>query len=345
MLQIPKLVTIQRHIMEEQRDHPDATGDFTRMLYDLILAIKIISREVNKAGLVEILGEAGTENVHGERVHKLDEFAQDRIFKAMDHGGHLCCMASEECEELIPIPPQFEKGKYIICFDPLDGSSNIDKNVSIGTIFSILRRKTVSGDGTLEDVLQKGTEQVCAGYVVYGSSTILVYSAGQGVHGFTLDPSVGEFLLSHENIQIPQKGKVYSINEGNSNHWDEGTRKFISWLKEDDAATKRPYSLRYIGSLVADFHRNLLDGGIFLYPADLRNPAKPKPKLRLLYEANPLAYLVEHAGGLATTGSERILDIQPTELHQKVPLVIGSRFEVEKYLEFYRAHAGAPSLV
>lgn len=343
MLQIPKLVTIQRHIMEEQRDHPDATGDFTRMLYDLILAIKIISREVNKAGLVEILGESGNENVHGERVQKLDEFAQDRIFKAMDHGGHLCCMASEESEELIAIPPQFEKGKYIIVFDPLDGSSNIDKNVSIGTIFSILRRKTASGDGTLEDVLQKGTEQVCAGYVVYGSSTILVYSAGQGVHGFTLDPSVGEFLLSHENIQIPEKGKVYSINEGNSNHWDQGTKNFIAWLKEDDPATKRPYSLRYIGSLVADFHRNLLDGGIFLYPADRRNPAKPKPKLRLLYEANPLAYLVEHAGGLATTGTERILDIQPTELHQKVPLVIGSRFEVEKYLEFYRANLGAPT--
>ncbi|MEW6277762.1 MAG: class 1 fructose-bisphosphatase [Candidatus Eremiobacterota bacterium] len=341
MLYIPKLVTIQRHIMEEQGAHPDATGDFTNMMWDLILAIKIISREVNKAGLVEILGATEDENVHGERVMKLDAFAQDRIFKAMDHGGHLCCMASEESEEIIKIPDRFPKGKYILCYDPLDGSSNIDKNVSIGTIFSVLRRKTASGDGTLEDVLQSGVEQVAAGYVVYGSSTILVYSTGNGVHGFTLDPSVGEFLLSHPNIRTPEKGKVYSINEGNAKSWDEGTRNFVNWLKDKDPETRRPYSLRYIGSLVADFHRNLLDGGIFLYPADRTNPEKPRPKLRLLYEANPLAYIVEQAGGMATTGTERILDIQPTALHQKVPLIIGSKWEVEKYLEFYRAGLAA----
>lgn len=333
-----KLVTLQRHILEEQTSRfPDAKGDFTRLMWDLTLAIKIISRETTKAGLVEILGTTDQENVHGETVMKLDEYAQDKLFKAMDHGGHLCCMASEEVEELIKIPDQFEKGNYVLVFDPLDGSSNIDKNVSIGTIFAIYRRVTESGDGTLADVLQKGTEQVCAGYVVYGSSTMLVYTTGVGVHGFTLDPSVGEFLLSHENIKIPEKGKTYSINEGNSLFWDEGTKSYVNWLKERDQETSRPYSLRYIGSLVADFHRNLLAGGIFMYPLDRKDPAKPKPKLRLVYEANPLAFIVEQAGGKATTGEERILDLTPTGLHQRVPLVIGSKYDVDKYCEFYHA--------
>ncbi len=333
-----KLVTLQRHILEEQTSRfPDARGDFTRLMWDLTLAIKIISRETTKAGLVEILGTTDQENVHGETVMKLDEYAQDKLFKAMDHGGHLCCMASEEVEELIKIPDQFEKGNYVLVFDPLDGSSNIDKNVSIGTIFAIYRRVTESGDGTLADVLQKGTEQVCAGYVVYGSSTMLVYTTGVGVHGFTLDPSVGEFLLSHENIKIPDKGKTYSINEGNSLFWDEGTKGYVNWLKERDQETSRPYSLRYIGSLVADFHRNLLAGGIFMYPLDRKDPAKPKPKLRLVYEANPLAFIVEQAGGKATTGDERILDLTPTGLHQRVPLVIGSKYDVDKYCEFYHA--------
>ncbi|MBI3927548.1 MAG: class 1 fructose-bisphosphatase [Armatimonadetes bacterium] len=331
-----KLVTLQRHIFEEQFRYPKARGDFTRLMWDLTLAVKIISYEVNKAGLVNILGETGDSNVHGEQVTKLDRYADERIFKAMDHGGNLCCMASEEQEELIRIPERFPKGKYVLIFDPLDGSSNIDKNVSIGTIFSLLRRKTAEGDGTLEDCLQRGLEQVAAGYVVYGSSTMLVYSTGQGVHGFTLDPSVGEFLLSHPNIQIPEKGSVYSTNEGNANFWDEGTRNFVSWIKQRDKETGRPYSLRYIGSLVADFHRNLLAGGIFLYPMDRKDPQKPKPKLRLLYEANPLAFIVEQAGGVATTGDQPILEVEPTSLHQKVPLIIGSRWEVEKYQEFFR---------
>ncbi|HXE71268.1 MAG TPA: class 1 fructose-bisphosphatase [Candidatus Nitrosotenuis sp.] len=332
-----KLVTLQRHILEEQGRHPEATGDFTRMLWDLTLALKIISREVNKAGLIEILGATDNQNVHGERVMKLDAYAQDRIYKAMDHGGHLCVMASEECEEIIPIPPHFQKGRYVLIFDPLDGSSNIDCNVSIGTIFSILRRRTPGGDGTLEDVLQKGTEQVAAGYVIYGSSTMLVYTTGAGVHGFTLDPSVGEFLLSHPNIRVPNKGKTYSINEGNSKFWDRGTKKFVDWLKDLDQPTNRPYSLRYVGSLVADMHRTLLQGGIFMYPVDQRDPNKPpKPKLRLMYEANPMAFIMEHAGGMATTGEQRILDITPTALHQKVPLIIGSPWEVQKYLEIYR---------
>jgi fructose-1,6-bisphosphatase I len=329
-----KLVTLMRHILEEQQQARTAKGEFTRLMMDLTLAFKIISREVNKAGLAEILGATDEENVQGETVMKLDAFAQDRIFKAMDHGGHLCCMASEEVEEIIPIPSKFEKGKYILVFDPLDGSSNIDKNVSIGTIFGVYRRVSESGDGTLEDVLQKGCQQVAAGYVVYGSSTILVYSTGQGVHGFTLDPSVGEFILSHPDIRIPEKGKTYSANEGNFSTWDPQTQAYITWLKERDKESSRPYSLRYIGSLVADFHRNLLAGGIFLYPNDSRDPQKPKPKLRLVYEANPLAYLVEQAGGKASTGSERILDIQPTALHQRVPLIIGSAWDVDKYCEF-----------
>lgn len=330
-----KLVTLMRHILEEQKERfPAAKGDFTRMMLDLTLAFKIISREVNKAGLVEILGATDDQNIQGETVMKLDQFAQDRIFKAMDHGGHLCCMASEEVEGIIPIPDQFEKGKYILVFDPLDGSSNIDKNVSIGTIFGVYRRVTESGQGTLEDILQKGSEQVAAGYVVYGSSTILVYSTGAGVHGFTLDPSVGEFLLSHPDIRIPEKGKVYSANEGNYHSWDAGTRAYFDWLKERDSATQRPYSSRYIGSLVADFHRNLLAGGVFLYPPDCEDPKNPKPKLRLVYEANPLAFLVEQAGGKASTGHQRILDVQPTGLHQRVPLIIGSAWDVDKYCEF-----------
>lgn len=306
------------------------------MFLDLTLALKVISREVRKAGLVNILGETPDINIQGETVMKLDRFADDRIFKAMDHGGHLCCMASEECENLIQIPSRFEKGDYVLVFDPLDGSSNIDKNVSIGTIFAIFRRVTESGDGTLKDALQPGTKQVAAGYCIFGSSTMLVYTTGKGVHGFTLDPSVGEFLLSHENIKCPDKGKIYSINEGNSHFWDEPTKRFIDHLKEYDPESGRPYTHRYIGSLVADFHRNLLAGGVFLYPTDYKNPKRPRPKLRLLYEAAPLAFIIEQAGGKASTGDQRIIELTPKSLHERVPLVIGSRWEVEKYEEFYK---------
>ena len=329
-----KIVTIQRHIMEQQARHTAATGEFTRLLWDLVLAFKMISREVNRAGLANVLGLAGKQNVQGEQVTKLDDFAQRRIFEQMDHGGHLCCMASEESEELIAIPPQFPRGKYVLLFDPLDGSSNIDANASVGTIFSIQRKRTPGVDGTVDDCLQKGSEQVAAGYVVYGSSTMLVYSAGHGVHGFTLDPSLGEFLLSHENIRIPARGKIYSVNEGNEASWDEGTRAYVRRLKERDPTSGHPYSLRYIGALVADFHRTLLYGGIFLYPADVSDPAKPKPKLRLLYEASPIAFIAEQAGGLATTGRERILDIQPKGLHERIPLVVGSPEDVREYQQF-----------
>ncbi|HHT9110129.1 MAG TPA: class 1 fructose-bisphosphatase [Candidatus Brocadiaceae bacterium] len=330
-----KVVTIQRHIVEQERLYPKASGDFTGLLWDLTIAAKTISREVNKAGLADILGLTGEKNIHGEEVKKLDAYANERIIKSMEHGGHLCIMASEENDDVIPIPEEFPRGKYVLMFDPLDGSSNIDANVSVGTIFSIYRRKTTGKDASVDDCLRKGTEQVAAGYIVYGSSTMMVYTTGQGVHGFTLDPGIGEFLLSHENIRIPLKGKTYSVNEGNTFTWDEGTKKYINHLKESDTATGRPYSLRYVGSLVADFHRNLLYGGIFLYPADYKDPKKPKAKLRLLYEANPLAFIVEQAGGMASTGKERILDIQATGLHQKVPLIIGSKEDVLTYEKFF----------
>jgi len=329
-----KIVTIQRHIMEQQALHPAATGDFTNLLWDLILAFKMISREVNRAGLAAILGLAGKENVQGEQVTKLDDYAQTRIFEQMDHGGHLCCMASEEADGLIPIPEQFPRGKYVLLFDPLDGSSNVDVNASLGTIFSIHRKRTPGIDGTVEDCLQKGSQQIAAGYAVYGSSTMFVYTAGRGVHGFTLDPSLGEFLLSHENIRIPKRGKSYSVNEGNAKSWDEGTRRYVRYLKESDKTTSRPYGLRYIGTLVADFHRILLRGGIFLYPSDCSDPAKPKPKLRLLYEVSPMAMIVEQSGGAATTGRERILDVQPTEIHQRIAVALGSPEDVREYQEF-----------
>lgn len=328
------IYTIGRHLVDEEKKVAHATGDFTGLLWDLTIAFKIISKEVNKAGLAEILGMAGHQNVHGEEVRKLDEFAHDMIFRAMDHGGHLCLMASEERPDIIPIPSEFKKGKYVLLFDPLDGSSNIDVNVSIGSIFSILRKVTPGDEGQLEDCLQPGLKQVAAGYVLYGSSTMFVYSTGQGVNGFTLDPAIGEFLLSHPDIRIPKNGSIYSINEGNFATWDEVTQNYIRHLKSGAVNNGKPYSLRYIGSLVADFHRNLLKGGIFLYPANCIDPGNPRPKLRLLYEANPMAFLMEQAGGLGTTGSERILEIQPVDLHQRVPLILGSTEEVRLYEKF-----------
>ncbi|MBI2931174.1 MAG: class 1 fructose-bisphosphatase [Planctomycetes bacterium] len=323
-----KLVTIQTHIVQQQQLHPEASGHFTALLWDLVLAVKMIAREVRRAGLIDILGAIGRENVHGDEVKKLDEYAQERITESLCQNGHLCCMASEERAELIPIPTRYRKGKYVLLFDPLDGSSNIDVNISIGTIFSIHRKITPGDDGRLEDCLQPGTKQAGAGYVIYGSSVMLVYTVGHGVHGFTLDPTVGEFLLSHPDIKIPPKGRIYSINEGNAQAWDPGTAEYVHHLKQRDPATNRPYSLRYVGTLVADVHRTLINGGIFMYPAS------PKPKLRLLYEANPMAMVVEQAGGRATTGRERILEVQPTELHQKVPLILGSTEDVKAYEEF-----------
>ena len=325
------VMTLERFIIEQERLHPEATGDFPRLLQNITLAAKVISREVNKAGLVDILGTTGLINVQQEEVQKLDVFANQTIKESLDHTGYLCVMATEEDEDIVPIPEQFTTGKYVAMFDPLDGSSNIDVNVSIGTIFSIYKRVTESGPGTREDCLQVGTKQICAGYVLYGSSTMMVFTTGAGVHGFTLDPSIGEFLLSHDHIQIPRRSKIFSANMGNYDYWDEPTRRYVKGLLGRDNDLGKPYSLRYIGSLVADFHRNLLKGGIFLYPADTKDPKKPKGKLRLLYEANPMAFIGEQAGGMATTGTERILEGEPVDLHMRVPLNIGSAEDGKTY--------------
>jgi fructose-1,6-bisphosphatase I len=341
-----KLITLSRHIAEAQKWHPEATGVFTRLMWDLTLAGRIISREVNKAGLADVVGGAGlgAQNSSGDAVQKLDQYAQERIVRTLEADGGLCVMASEEEEDIIAIPDAYPKGKYVLVFDPLDGSSNIDANVSLGTIFGIYRRVSKesgrigpSGQpGTREDCLQPGKNLVAAGYIVYGSSTMLVYTTGAGVNGFTLDPSLGEFILSHPSMQIPERGQIYSINEGNSFCWDKNTKRYIDYVKSVDPETKRPYTQRYVGTLVADVHRTMVKGGIFLYPNDCRDPAKAKPKLRLVYEANPIAWIVEQAGGKASTGAERILDLQPEKLHQKVPLILGSKKEVELYEAFYR---------
>ncbi len=333
-------ITVIEHLLLHQKESPMATGRFTRLLNELILAAKIISREVNKAGLVDVLGFTGTINVQGEEVLKLDEFANRVLIHRLVRAGVLCTMASEENADLIEIPPAFPVGDYVLIFDPLDGSSNIDSNVSVGTIFSIYRRKSPEGKPvTLGDVLQKGANQVAAGYFVYGSSTIMVYTTGRGVHGFTLDPSVGEFLLSHPDIRIPENGKIYSVNESYWHYWDEPTQKVVSYFKSPNNKRGQPYSLRYIGTLVADFHRNLLSGGIFMYPADFRDPKKPGGKLRLMCEAAPLAMVVEAAGGMATDGKMRILDIEPQQLHQRVPLFIGSKNDVQNLMEIYNSAA------
>ncbi len=324
-----QIVTIERYILEQQLIHPEATGVLTNLLYDLALSGKIIASRTTRAGLAEILGSTGEENVQGEEVQKLDKFANRTICRLNDHTGRLAVMASEENPDIIPISNRFPTGKYALVFDPLDGSSNINYNVSIGTIFAIFHRKTQDGPGALEDCLQTGRDLVAAGYIVYGSSTMLVYSTGQGVHGFTLDPSVGEFLLSHPNICIPEKPKYYSVNQGYQRYWPESIRRYTEWLQGHESS-QESLSLRYIGSLVADFHRNLLAGGVFYYPADTRDPSKPHGKLRLLYEATPLAFLAEQAGGYASDGHQPILDIQPTDLHQRTPLFIGNRDLVEK---------------
>lgn len=326
-------VTVIEHLLIHQKESPEATGQFTRMLSELIFSAKIIAREVKKAGLVDILGLTGETNVQGEQVRKLDEFANRVLIYRMQRAGVLCAMSSEENADIIEVPERLPRGNYILIFDPLDGSSNIDVNVSIGTIFSIHRKTSDRPYVTLEDFLRRGSEQVAAGYFLYGSSTMLVYTTGNGVHGFTLDPSVGEFLLSHPNISIPETGRVYSINEAYTSYWDDKTRHAVDYFKSSDNKRGKPYSGRYIGSLVADFHRNLLYGGIFMYPADRRDPAKPRGKLRLLCEAAPLAMVVERAGGAATDGKQRILDIKASSLHERVPLFIGSKLDVEKATE------------
>jgi len=324
------VITIERFIMEQERLHPEATGELSNLLYDLCLAAKIISRQVRRAGLTDILGEFGAINVQGEVQQKLDVFANETVRHSVEHTGRVCVVASEEDEHPIPVEVRADRrgGKYVLLYDPLDGSTNIGVNVSIGTIFSIHRRSaTKKGPGTLADCLQKGRAQVAAGYILYGSSTMLVYTTGQGVHGFTLDPTIGEFLLSHPDIRSPDVGTYYSVNESHWNKWAPGIQRVVGAFKNGDGGGGKveAKNARYIGSLVADIHRNLMSGGVFLYPADT---ISPHGKLRLLYEAAPLAFVVEQAGGAATDGTRDILDIKPTELHQRTPLIIGSRRDV-----------------
>ncbi len=333
----PLGITVSRHIMDLQRMHPEATGDLSGLLNELIVAAKTISAEVNMAGLADILGMSGKTNIQGEEVQKLDEFANNTIKRRMARCGYICVMTSEEEDDAIPVEDGYE-GKYTLAFDPLDGSTNIDVNVNIGTIFSVHRRVTEGEEGCEQDLMQSGRRITAAGYVVYGSSTMLVVSTGNGVHGFTLDPSVGEFLQSHSDIRIPEKGKIYSINEGNYPYWTTGVRKYIDFLKEKDKESGRPYSGRYIGSMVADMHRTLLKGGIFMYPADKKDPRKPSGKLRLLYECAPFAFLVEHAGGAASTGIGPVLDVLPEDLHQRVPFFAGSAEDVRQVEAFIRKY-------
>ncbi|MCG3165958.1 MAG: Fructose-1,6-bisphosphatase class 1 [Bacteroidia bacterium] len=332
-------ISLGEFIIERQSDFKYAKGELSRLFSAISLAARIINREVKRAGLNNILGDFGSTNVQGEEVKKLDVFSNEQFIHALKERGEVCAIASEENEGMIEFNGEFSKtGKYIVAFDPLDGSSNIDVNVSVGSIFSIYRKKTEGDCATLEDFMQAGVEQVAAGYVIYGSSTMLVYSTGNGVNGFTLDPSIGAFFLSHPNMQIPKTGKIYSINEGNYVHFPQGVKDYIKYCQVEDKATSRPYSSRYIGSAVADFHRNMLKGGIFIYPS---TSSAPKGKLRLLYECNPLAFLVEQAGGKASDGFNRILDIKPTSLHQRTPLFIGSPDMVEQAEGFMKKYAEA----
>jgi fructose-1,6-bisphosphatase I len=320
--------TLGQFIIEKQADFPYAKGELSRLLRDIGIAAKIVNREVNKAGLADILGENGTTNIQGEGQKKLDLYANEQFISALKHGGECCIVASEENDLFIPIESAVSiDAKYIVAIDPLDGSSNIDVNVAVGTIFSIYRRKSTKGKATIDDVLQRGTEQVAAGYVIYGSSTMLVYTTGKGVNGFTLDPSIGEFCLSHPDMKIPEDGLIYSINEGYYVHFPDGVKKYIKYCQVEDAKTNRPYTSRYIGSMVADVHRNLIKGGIFIYPV---TASAPNGKLRLVYECNPMAFIMEQAGGRATNGYDRILDLEVNELHQRSAIFIGSENMVRK---------------
>ncbi len=332
------VITIEAHILERQRAHPEATGVLTSLLYDIALSAKIIAHAMTRAGLIDVLGAAGTKNVQDEQVAKLDVLANETLVRFNSIAGRLAGMASEEVADIIPIPEGYQCGPYVLVFDPLDGSSNIDYTISVGTIFGIYRRKTESGPAQLEDFLQPGRDLVAAGYIIYGNSTIFVYSVGEGAHGFTLDPGVGEFLLSHPNIHIPDTPKFYSVNQGYERYWSSGVRQFTDYVQGKTGDFNGGLSMRYVGSLVADFHRNLLAGGIFYYPADSKDPNKRHGKLRLLYECAPLAFIAEQAGGYASDGQQPILDIVPTSLHQRTPLFIGNRDLVEKaeaYIQRY----------
>jgi fructose-1,6-bisphosphatase I len=337
-MSIESITTLGQFIIDRQKDFPFAKGEFTRLMADIGIAAKTISREVRRAGIAGIIGVAGNENVQGEEQQKLDVMANRLFIECMKKGGEVCAIASEEDEELIYLHSDNadREPTYVVAMDPLDGSSNIDVNVSIGTIFSVYKRISTGPECGIEDALQAGIHQVAAGYVLYGSSTMMVYTAGREVNGFTLDPSIGEFCLSHPNIQIPKDGKTYSLNEGSYENFPQGVKDYIDYCKEIDKETGRPFGARYIGSMVADFHRNMLKGGIFIYPA---TTSAPNGKLRLLYECNPMAFIAECAGGRATTGYNRILEIQPESLHQRTPIFIGSENMVKKAEEFMAKYA------
>lgn len=336
------ITTLNEFIIQRQADFPYAKGELSRLLHHVGVAAKIVNKKINKAGLVDILGRAGDVNVQGEDVQKLDLFANHHFIAALRATSECCAIASEEDQEITIFDDGLSRdAKYVFCMDPLDGSSNIDVNVSVGTIFSIYRRRSDRGmPPDLEDFLQPGRDQVAAGYVIYGSSTMLVYTTGKGVNGFTLDPGIGEFCLSHRDIRTPPGGMIYSINEGNYSHFPAGVKQYIKYCQMQDADTHRPYSSRYIGSLVSDFHRNLLKGGIFMYPPTRK---APQGKLRLLYECNPIAFIAEQAGGMATDGQTRILDLQPLGLHQRVPFYVGSPTMVEDLLRHLAAHPQPPA--
>lgn len=329
-------LTLSRFIIRSQAGHPGATGDFSSLLSQIGLVGKVIAHDLRRAGLINILGTTGETNVQGETVKKLDEIANNTFLRAFQGNELVCALASEEMEQMVSLPENWPQGKYLLLFDPLDGSSNTDCNMPLGAIFSVLKYAGSEHPPTEHDLLQKGVEQVAAGYLLFGSSTMLVYTAGHGVHGFTLDPSIGEYLLSHERIRTPDRGNVYAANEGNWHKWTPGIQKYVEYLKTADKATGRPYSGRYSGCLVADVHRILLGGGVYLYPGEVD---KPEGKLRLLYEANPLGLVVEQAGGRASTGTMRILDIEPKTLHQRVPLIIGSKGDVETIEAFVQGRA------
>ncbi|CAN5891320.1 class 1 fructose-bisphosphatase [soil metagenome] len=325
--------TIEQFILEQQERFPEASGVFSRLIRDLSLAGKVVSRDIRRAGLLDVTGSTGETNVQGEVQQKLDAIAHQEFEEALRLGGEVALVVSEEADELIPLHPRGSRGRYVVLLDPLDGSSNIDVNVSVGTIFSVFRLPQSVAAPSLEHALRPGSEQVAAGYIVYGSSTMMVFTSGDGVHGFTLDPTLGEFLLSHPNLRIPEDGIYYSIDEGNSESFSAELQRYVAWLHRRDPETNLPHKTRYIGSFIADFHRNLLRGGIYMYPA---TQDYPQGKLRLMYEANPMAMIVEQAGGLASDGRRRILDIQPEDLHQRTPLYIGSPRMVERAERFLR---------
>ena len=337
-----RITTLNEFIIRRQANIPYAKGELSRLLHHIGIAAKVVNKKVNKAGLVDVLGTAGNKNVQGEIQQKLDVFADMQFTTALKDSGECCGIASEENQEIITFDDDLANdGKYIVTMDPLDGSSNIDVNVSIGTVFSIYKRLSPRGQKAEDkDFLQPGTSQIAAGYVIYGSSTMLVYTTGRGVNGFTLDPAIGEFCLSHPEIKTPEDGKIYSINEGNYTNFPDGVKKYINYCKEKDKSTNRPKKSRYIGSLVADFHRNLLKGGIFIYPPTEQSPTG---KLRLLYECNPVAFLAEQANGKASDGENRIMEIQPENLHQRVPLYTGSKNMVEEVEKFLREGKKIPT--